>query len=223
MFNCNKPVWLCAFNSRPVRRFFPGQDRYDYANYMTLSYATLHEVVTMAKTSAYNTAGVPRALYNRFRIEEFYITLFSEQRGSRRFIDALELMSSSRFLKSLAAELHKQVVEEVFYGDDLGWCVSLDGKSFCLANTFAQGLFFPRAHASFVALSRLKDVEDSAVAETLLDTCQTKWLEKIAEEGRPAVSGVVHDMDLKDSTLQHLFRLCCKTYALREQQVDSCS
>eukprot|EP00750_Incisomonas_marina_P020567 INCI4055.6.p2 GENE.INCI4055.6~~INCI4055.6.p2 ORF type:complete len:100 (-),score=26.00 INCI4055.6:9-308(-) len=99
-------------------------------------------------------------------------------------------MSSSRFLKSLAAELHKQVVEEVFYGDDLGW---------------------------------LKDVEDSAVAETLLDTCQTKWLEKIAEEGRPAVSGVVHDMDLKDSTLQHLFRLCCKTYALREQQVDSCS
>lgn len=117
-------------DSRPVRRFFPGQDRYDYANYMTLSYATLHRVVTMAKFSASTTDGVPRALYNRLRIEEFYITLFSEQRGSRRFIDALELMSKSRFLQSLATELHKQVVEEVFYGDDLGWCVSAGGKSF---------------------------------------------------------------------------------------------
>ena len=70
---------------------------------------------------------------------------------------------------------------------------------------------------------RLKDLAGEAVAEQLLGTCQKKWLEKIRDEGRRAVSGGAgSDMDLKNATLQHLFRLCCKTYALREQQVRGC-
>jgi hypothetical protein len=64
------------------------------------------------------------------------------------------------------------------------------------------------------------DPSKAEVAEALLDTCQHEWLKKIKEEGRPAMSGTAnHDMELKNSTLQHLFRLCCKTYALRERQV----
>jgi len=92
---------------------------------MTRSYSVLYQLVREARGDA---ASIGNKLERLLLVEEIHIVLFSEQRGSHRFIDAVKLIPQSQEDRAqypeLRSELHQKIVEEIFYADDLGWSVT---------------------------------------------------------------------------------------------------
>lgn len=64
-----------------------------------------------------------------------------------------------------------------------------------------------------------RDREADALA--LLKACEEDCFQRIKDEGQiENTSSAGNDIALKQSTLQQIFRLCCKAYAIRELQVS---